>query len=109
MTSHKTTLLKTVIHFIPYRICLSDQLKFEDWAISIISHTKNSNNIFFLFKSLSLSFTSFFLSLTLVFHFIQSGLCFVHHGGPHTCFRAEADIPREGEGQRAGTEREEAS
>lgn len=75
--------------------------------IVIINHTKNGNDIFPLI-SLSLS-PPFFLFLTLVFHLIQSGLCFVHHGGPHARLRAEADIPREGERQRTGAEREEAS
>lgn len=64
MSSHKATLLKTVTHFIPYRICLSDQLKFEDWSDTHYQPHWKWQQYFPFYISLSLSLFHLLLFLS---------------------------------------------
>lgn len=109
MTSQKTTLLKTVTHFIPYRICFSDQLKFEDWAdIHYQPHWK-WQQYFPLYIFLSLCFTSFlsfFLWLWFSISFNQDFVLYIMAGHTHVFGRKptfrerEKDRERERKGKR---------
>lgn len=80
--------------------------------ITAFFHPCSLSPIFALsfYVSLSPLILSLYASLScLCFTLISSGLCVVHHGGSHTCFWAEANIPWAWDGQGEREEGEEAS